>query len=163
MGHTPISSISKSSSSLSKSSKSKHVNNGTTAREYQAKLSFAPLLQYWERQLGEGSAPAKLIAKEVIARAKRLPEFSQPIDDPTWLAKHTELLELMLSPVFPATSNADLIGLAYPPCSSTAFYHTPAWQPAFDVVLPRLDDQTELPFEARVRRVVSRALCSEQT
>ena len=119
-------------------------------RGYPSKLSFAPLLRYWEQQSETGTGPTKLLAKTVLEHAKLLPKLSQPIDDPSWLAKHSDLLELMLSPVFPATSGAGLIGKACAPCDPTLFYQTPAWRGAFDVALPRLDDQSDIPLDYTV-------------
>ncbi len=117
---------------------------------YPSKLSFAPLLRYWEKQLETGTGSTKLLAKTVLEQAKKLPKLFQPIDDTSWLSKHTDLLELMLSPVFPATSGSGPIGKACPPCDPTPFYRTPAWQPAFDVALPQLDEQTEMPLDYAV-------------
>jgi len=138
------------SSTIFKRDKLKTIDRkgGNPVEEYESKLSFVPLLQHWEKQLREGSAPAKLFAKEVLARAKRLPELYQPIDNPTWLSKYTELLELMLSPVFPAAINTWPVGKANAPFETKAFYHTPTWEPAFEVAPSSMDDyQTELQFD----------------
>ncbi|MBI1226705.1 MAG: hypothetical protein GC192_15835 [Bacteroidetes bacterium] len=117
---------------------------------YPSKLSFAPLLRYWEQELKNGSGASKLLAKTVLDRTKRIPKLAQPIEDPSWLSEHSDLLELMLSPIFPNTSGAGLIGKACPPCDPTPFYQTPAWKPAFDVVMPNLDDQANFQLDYTV-------------
>lgn len=139
MGHKP-------NPSILKPENKPPTAKAQAVREYPAKLSFAPLLRYWERQLEKGNAHQKLVAKEVLAQAKRYPEIAKPIEDRSLLQQHCELLELMLSPVFPTASNEAMIGKATAPCDTEAFYHTPDWKPAFDVAIPLLDDQTELPF-----------------
>ncbi len=140
MGLTPF-------TSNVKPGKAKHLIKERTEKGYPSKLSFAPLLRYWEQQLEHGTATAKLFAKEVLSRAKRLPELQEPIEDPRWLAKHGDLMELMFSPIFPVTTNKAIVGKVNAPCDPTPIYHTPAWKPVFEVAVPHADGLKEVPLD----------------
>ena len=141
MGHKPTSTI------LQAGKKTPEKPSKPAQRQYPSVLSFAPLLRYWEQQLKSGSPQLRLLAKEVLSKAGKHPELAQPITDTALLAQHADLLELLLSPVFPKASNEETIGKAAAPCQQTAFYHTPDWRPAFEVALPLVDEQVELPFD----------------
>jgi hypothetical protein len=140
MGLTPI-------ISNVKSDKAKPLIKGQTLSVYPSKLSFAPLIRYWEKQLEHGTTASKLFAREVLSRTKQLPQLLQPIEDPKWLAKHGDLLELMLSPVFPVTANKAPMGKVCAPCDPTPVYQTPAWKPAFDAAPLNADGLTEHPLD----------------
>lgn len=141
MGHKPASNI------IQSEKRTPVTPSNSTLRQYPAVLSFAPLLRYWEQQSKTGSPQLKFLAKEVLAQAQQHPKLAQPITDTSLLAQHADLLELLLSPVFPQASNEEMIGKATAPCQQGAFYHTRDWRPAFEVALPLVDEQAELPFD----------------
>ncbi len=120
--------------------------DATDLRQYPARLSFEPLLRYWQKQLESGTAQRRLLAKEVLTQAKKLPALWEPIEDTSWLAQHHDLLDLMLTPIFPTASEDTVFGKAYAPCSDNAFYQTPDWKPEFDTASSLVEGDAVLPF-----------------
>ena len=72
-------------------------------------LSLEPLIQFWKKLLAEGSSAKASFAKTIQEELEKAPELSGPIEDLSVLDRHRELLDLLLSVVFPAaTRDRDL-------------------------------------------------------
>lgn len=68
---------------------------------YQTKLSFAPLLRYWESLSESENIAENLMAREIMERAKNFPELWKPIEDECLLDLHRETVELLMAGIFP--------------------------------------------------------------
>src|ERR1700741_2686573 len=73
----------------------------STALPFRTELSLAPLIRFWTQlsaysELGRGPLPG--IIREKI---KQAPELSAVIDDWTVLATHQQLVDRMMSAMFP--------------------------------------------------------------
>src|SRR4029434_9326273 len=72
-----------------------------TAVPFRTELSLAPLIRFWTQlsaysELGRGPLPG--IVREKI---KQAPELSAVIDDVSVIGKHRQLVDLMMSAMFP--------------------------------------------------------------
>src|SRR5262245_32624315 len=96
----------------------------STALPFRTELSLAPLIRFWTQlsaysELGRGPLPA--IVREKI---KQAPELSAVIDDVSVIAKHQQLVDLMMSAMFPAGFWEQEYGAALFPFQLRAFYAT---------------------------------------
>ncbi len=95
-----------------------------TALPFRTELSLAPLVRFWTQlsaysELGRGPLPE--IVRE---RSKQAPELSASIDDVSVIAKHQQLVDLMMSAMFPPGFWQQEYGAALFPFQLRAFYAT---------------------------------------
>src|SRR6267143_3458671 len=95
-----------------------------TALPFRTELSLAPLVRFWTQlsaysELGRGPLPG--IVRE---RIKQAPELSAVIDDVSVIAKHRQLVDLMMSAMFPPAFWEQEYGAALFPFQLRAFYAT---------------------------------------
>jgi hypothetical protein len=91
---------------------------------FRTELSLAPLIRFWTQlsaysELGRGPLPG--IIRE---RIKQAPELSAVIDDVSVIAKHQQLVDLMMSAMFPPGFWEQEYGAALFPFLLRAFYAT---------------------------------------
>src|SRR5215831_149937 len=96
----------------------------STALPFRTELSLAPLIRFWTQfsaysELGRGPLPG--IVRE---RIKQAPELSAVIDDVSVIAKHQQLVDLMMSAMFPPGFWEQEYGAALFPFQLRAFYAT---------------------------------------
>jgi GAF domain len=109
-------------------SPSVHVGAGPGAHSpalpFRTELSLAPLIRFWTQlsaysELGRGPLPG--IIRE---RIKQAPELSAVIDDVSVIAKHQQLVDLMMSAMFPPAFWEQEYSAALFPFQLRAFYAT---------------------------------------
>jgi hypothetical protein len=96
----------------------------STALPFRIELSLAPLIRFWTQlsaysELGRGPLPG--IVRE---KMKQAPELSAVIDDVSVIAKHQQLVDLMMSAMFPPAFWEQEYGAALFPFQLRAFYAT---------------------------------------
>src|SRR5882672_4264352 len=94
------------------------------ALPFRTELSLAPLIRFWTQlsaysELGRGPLPG--IVRE---RIKQAPELSAVVDDVSVIAKHRQLVDLMMSAMFPPAFWEQEYGAALFPFQLRAFYAT---------------------------------------
>lgn len=90
-----------------------------------AELSLGPLLKFWAEAGDEGPAMravADIMRREVDGH----PELAGVIEDYGAIARHTELLDLLMAAVFPPAMCDQEYGAAMVPFQLRSFYATPA-------------------------------------
>jgi len=95
-----------------------------TALPFRTELSLAPLIRFWTQlsaysELGRGPLPGMIREK-----IKQAPELSAVIDDVSVIAKHQQLVDLMMSAMFPPAFWQQEYGAALFPFELRAFYAT---------------------------------------
>lgn len=93
---------------------------------YQTKLSFVPLLRHWEKKKDSADLAERMLAHEIEKRAKAAPGIWEPIDDYSQLDGYQEMLDLLLSGLFPLALRDSQLGKASKPFDMQSFYLTPA-------------------------------------
>src|SRR5215468_6658919 len=95
-----------------------------TALPFRTELSLAPLVRFWTQlsaysELGRGPLP------EIIReRIKQAPELSAVIDDVSVIAKHQQIVDLMMTAMFPPGFWQQEYGAALYPFQLRTFYAT---------------------------------------
>ena len=83
---------------------------------FNSKLSFQPLVTSLKKAIaGEKQGTQKLFG-ELISTFEAVPELLRPIEDPSLLREHNELVEMLLATIFPPTNSSadDLYAVAMP-------------------------------------------------
>lgn len=68
---------------------------------FNSRLSLKPLVEVLKKTIAEGKPGAQKLYGELIAKVEAHPELLQPIDDLSVLEPHSELVEMLLSTLFP--------------------------------------------------------------
>ena len=92
---------------------------------FSTRLSFAPIIRFWESKVGSVDRGEDVLAQEIMKRLKDAPSFFQPIDDFSVLDVNDDLVELLLAGMFPSVMRDKQLAFAIPPFFMKAFYFTP--------------------------------------
>ncbi len=97
---------------------------------FRSELSLAPLIAFWtseEHDCGPaGRAMRDLVRREVA----REPALAEPIHDPALLARHTDLVDVMMAAAFPPAFVEQDCGAAMAPFRMRTFWATPKFRAA---------------------------------
>ena len=87
---------------------------------FRCEFTLSELARYWEGQARAGH-PLGAIVRERLAGA---PELVGPIPDRSVIDKHRDLVDLMMSAVFPAAFQEEVLGAALIPFHLRSLYAT---------------------------------------
>jgi hypothetical protein len=91
-------------------------------------LSLGPLIDFWTKGIGREQPVKRELARMIEGELQKVPELFEPIEDPQSLARHRELLDLLMSVVFPPAFWDHEYGAALVPFQTRAFYATPSFE-----------------------------------
>ena len=98
---------------------------------FKSRLSLRPLLDFWELCLAEGKCGMKSWGPVIRQKLEKAPELREPIEDLTILENHQELIDLLMSVVFPPAFWESDCAAAFVPFQFTGFYATPLFKTLF--------------------------------
>jgi len=100
---------------------------------FKTHLSFLPLLRHWEELAQEGSAEEKAYAQAILSQVEKVPAIRKPIKDHNaFVEKHRELVDKLLSAVFPKALKYNEIKAVTPPFSFDHIKTSPRFQKIMD-------------------------------
>ena len=114
---------------------------------FKSRLSLTPLLDFWERLLAEGQCGINLLGPVIRQKLENAPELKKPIEDLAILEKHRELIELLMSVVFPPAFWESDCAAAFVPFQFTSFYATPAFKSLFMMEEPGFTLQLNIDLQ----------------
>ena len=83
---------------------------------YDTRLSFMPVINFWETQAAEGSAAEKAYAQAVLDEVEKVPSIRRPIKNhDAFVNKHRELIDKLMSAIFPKALEFNEIKAVTPP------------------------------------------------
>jgi hypothetical protein len=91
---------------------------------FRSEISLKPLIDFWTRAADAGSARGAL-ARIVAEEVKKAPELLAPITSSSTIAQHKELLDVLMTAVFPAAGWEQSYGAVMAPFQLRGFYATP--------------------------------------
>jgi len=106
-----------------------YTNLGINRVPFRSRLSFQPLIRRIEEELlrEENNYADKLLARAILERIEQLPELRKPVADPEkFREEHSELLEMLLSSVFPPLMRKKQMAKLSAPFDLNPFYRTDA-------------------------------------
>ncbi len=94
---------------------------------FHSRLSFCPLLEALKKNMQEGNQGIQKMYGQVVQEIESIPELLQPITDLSVIDPHTELIEELLSAIFPPTTANFMYGVAVP-FTQEMLYASPVFQ-----------------------------------
>jgi hypothetical protein len=91
---------------------------------FRTELSLAPLLSFWSQAFGDDQSPRGALARIVRQEAEKAPELLRPIKDLAVIARHRELIDVLMAAVFPPASFEQEYGAGLVPFQLRSFYGT---------------------------------------
>ncbi|HWT80916.1 MAG TPA: GAF domain-containing protein, partial [Candidatus Methylomirabilis sp.] len=107
------------------------ISSDRTGFPFKCELSLAPLIAAWSKA---ASGDQKIVAKfhrHVLEEVQKVPELLEPIEDVSVLTGHRELLNVLMTHVFPPASWAEGYAAAIFPFQFRTFYASPAFERLF--------------------------------
>ena len=99
----------------------------TAAFPFRSELSLGPLIAAWEAAAAEDGVAGD-VARTVCRALDGAQDLREPIEDPSVLERHRDLVEVLLSRVFPTGPGAQDYVAAMPPFQLRAFHATPSFR-----------------------------------
>src|SRR5215831_12827796 len=91
-------------------------------------LSLAPLIAFWQQAIATQHPIKTAIASMVQDKVRQAPELLEPITDQALIAQHRELVDMLMSVVFPRASWEQAYAAALLPFHLQSFYATPSFE-----------------------------------
>jgi hypothetical protein len=93
-----------------------HTNSTNTNNGINSTLSFRPLMRAWEKVTKEGREGSRKQYSELLEKVNQYPELTEPIRDLSILEKHKDIIDQMMTTLFPVTlsDSEDLYGVSIP-------------------------------------------------
>jgi hypothetical protein len=91
---------------------------------FRSQISLKPLIDFWTRAAGADTAKGA-IARMVADEVQKAPELLDPLTSCTTIGKHKELLDVLMTAVFPPAAWEGSYGAAMAPFQLRGFYATP--------------------------------------
>jgi len=86
------------------------------------------LLALWRQYESDENPHRAALARGINAALKNAPELAEPIGDPAVIAKHAQLVEQLMSAVFPSAYADEILGAASTPFQFQPFFATPGFK-----------------------------------
>ena len=94
---------------------------------FTCQLSLAPLIAFWQQAISTQHPIKAAIASMVQDQLRQAPELLEPITDQALLVQHQELVDMLMSVVFPQASWDQAYAAALLPFHLQSFYATPSF------------------------------------
>ncbi|MBI9070904.1 MAG: GAF domain-containing protein [Melioribacteraceae bacterium] len=98
---------------------------------FETKLSFVPLIKFWETALESDNSIVKNLTKDLFNEINKKEEFSKPIEDLSVLKKNDYIIETLMSAIYPSSQLSSIISVSVPPFKMEPFYATPTFEEFF--------------------------------
>jgi hypothetical protein len=122
------------------------------ATEYNSHISFRPLLMFLKKNIAEGNPGMQKLYGQVVDEFESYPELTETITELSILKPHSELIEELLSSVFPPTTSNYMYGVSLP-FKKDVIYVSPLFKKLIvkpgtnQINIPELEDNEELNNE----------------
>jgi hypothetical protein len=92
------------------------ATNPSRSSALKSTLSFRPLIGVLKKMIADGMAGAGKLYQHLIDELQAVPELLEPIENPAIIEKHQQLVETLLSTIFPPSTarNQGLYAITYP-------------------------------------------------
>lgn len=106
-------------------------------------LSLVPLIEYWNRAAKHGSATEQIMADAILKQLEDAPELFETIEDDETVDNYQELVNTMMTVVFPTATMDSEIGAAIAPYGECTPFMTPLFEQTFGRNWERFDKSDE--------------------
>ena len=95
---------------------------------FKAEFSLAPLIRYWERELGADDGLLGTVARTILEQVRQAPDLVRPVADLDAVRAHEDLINCLMVAVFSPTFQEDGYAAALLPFRLQSFFATPAFR-----------------------------------
>lgn len=107
------------------------ITRTLTEIPFKGELSLAPLIATWGNAASGDRKFIAMIHRQILEEVRKVPELLGPINDLSILDKHRELVDVLMTKVFPSSSWTEDYAAAMFPFQARTFYATPAFKRTF--------------------------------
>ena len=107
-------------------------------------LSLKPLIDYWQNAKDKGSKSEKIMAETILKKIAKAPELLEPIRDEKLIEKHRDLVDMMMTAIFPPATTEDEIGAAITPYDKFTPFATTKFKEVFGESWSKSKNKKEL-------------------
>ncbi len=99
---------------------------------FNSHFSIQPLVSVLKKMIGEGKTGVRKLYQNLLQEIESRPELQGPIEDPSILEKHAELIETLLSTIFPPSTSATqgMFAVSFP-FRTEIIYASPSFKDQF--------------------------------
>jgi hypothetical protein len=112
----------------------KNLNKKEFSVPLKRTLNFRLLIDFWKNTILTDKALGKLYSATLTEQLTKVPQLLEPIRDLSLLDEHQELIEILMSAIFPPARKEKEIAAAFIPFTHQAIYSTPAYNRLFDYI-----------------------------
>ncbi len=94
---------------------------------FASELSLAPLVAFWQQSMHPDHPVEGALAVKVQQALQEAPALLEPITDGSVIAQHQEIVDTLMSVIFPRASGDEVHAAALWPFHLRSFYATPAF------------------------------------
>ncbi len=95
---------------------------------FECELSLAPLIAFWEEVMAREGSSKGILGRALQAQLRDVPELARPIQDLSILAAQRDLVETLMTAIFPPAFWDRQFGAALVPFRLQRFYATPSFE-----------------------------------
>src|SRR5438132_8979980 len=95
---------------------------------FRVELSLAPLADFWTKEMPRAHPVKAVLARMVEEELRKAPELREPIEGLSVLARHRELIDMLMAVVFAPAERERAYGSAMVPFHLRSFHATPAFE-----------------------------------
>jgi hypothetical protein len=99
-----------------------------------SKLHLKLLIDFWRNEVLANNIYEKIYSTSVEEQLALAPELLEPIEDLSIIDKHRELIDLLMTVIFPQARSDTDIAAAYIPFTNNTIYATPTYRRLFDYI-----------------------------
>ena len=115
--------------------------NKESALPIKSILNLRLLVEYWQKEILTDKVLSKMYASTITAQLEAAPELLKPIKDPKIFEKHKDLIESLMTVIFPPALQESEVAAAFIPFTHHTVYATPAYRRLFDYIQKCNKDQ----------------------
>ncbi|MBI3629052.1 MAG: hypothetical protein HY217_05645 [Candidatus Rokubacteria bacterium] len=104
------------------------IESALGAVPFKVELSLAPLVDFWTKEMPRTHPVRGVLARMVEEELRKAPELLEPIEDLSVVARHRELIDMLMAIVFAPAFWEQEYGAAMVPFHLRSFYATPSFE-----------------------------------
>ncbi|MDN5203751.1 GAF domain-containing protein [Fulvivirgaceae bacterium BMA10] len=121
------------------------LNYSLVSFPFSTKLSFDPLFEQFEKELKNNDGNLYL-QKKILKGLKNFPELRKTIEDVSELTRYEEVMDLVVSSLFPVANMENALTAITQPFQMEAIYSTPKYREIINFSSHNTDEESAITF-----------------
>jgi hypothetical protein len=118
----------------SKQKSDKDIDTKNKKFPINSKLYLKPLIDFWKHEVLSNKKYGELYSENIEKQLTHAPELFEPIENLSVIEKHRELIDLLMTVIFPQAQLDTDIAAAYIPFTKDTIFATPTYQRLFNFI-----------------------------